>query len=283
VTSVLAAESFFALPLDAWSPQIEDRFFCSLKMKNGTFKTTKTSRFAEVESLLEPVLRPRLAAMKNVLDVAVSSGTTTLEFSEYLKKLGARASVVATDLFADGYLIPIVGGLTVLTDSSGFPLQYAIGGHPVRSWTRRLDYFTLAFAPRAAARAILSRSARSLIEKEKVKAVRLVTRQMENRKDIEFIEDDILNIAPALQGRFDLIRAANILNLDYFSESDLIRALKNIRSYLRGPGGLVLINRTAEKTNINSGSLYELDGVGKLQEILKIGKGSEIRDLIASI
>ena len=38
------------------------------------------------------------------------------------------------------------------------------------------------------------------------------------------IENDIIKLAPAFAGRFDFIRAANILNLNYFGERQILRS-----------------------------------------------------------
>ncbi len=42
-------------------------------------------------------------------------------------------------------------------------------------------------------------------------------------------------------GRFDLVRAANILNKSYFSTAQIRSAVSNIRSYLSGAGSLLIV------------------------------------------
>jgi hypothetical protein len=280
---LLSADRFFQLSPEQCTPEQERKFFSSLKMRNGTFKTTKSMRFAEIEGLLAPILKPRAASLKMILDVAASSGTTTIELSDFLTRLGAVANVVATDLYADGYVMRLGRGLGVLTDSSGFPLQYIFAGRPVRSWIRRLDYVTLTAWPRKFALRRVAQKSKSIIGRGEAFPVRLVTRQLEKREDIEFVEDDLMKQSPRLQHRFDLVRAANILNMDYFKEADLRHALVNIRGYLRGPGALLLVNRTEEKTDLNNGSLFELQPNGSFQEILRIGNGTEISALVRTI
>jgi len=71
---------------------------------------------------------------------------------------------------------------------------------------------------------------------------------------IELIEDDIFQPRAEFVGRFDLVRAANILNRNYFSEALLEGALHNLRSYMKGPGAFLLVTRTDEQTARNDGA-----------------------------
>jgi hypothetical protein len=94
------------------------------------------------------------------------------------------------------------------------------------------------------------------------------------------MEFDILKVSPQFAKRFDFVRAANILNLHYFSGEQLKVAVQNIKSYLRGRGSLLLVARTAEGGAENAASLFELLDSGKFAEIARYGKGSEVRDLV---
>jgi hypothetical protein len=279
---ILSAKEFFDMPIDQCSAELEASFFSRLKMRNGTFKTTRSSRFSDMEERLAQVMRSKADAMHEVLDLAVSSGTTTVELAQFMQKIGLNPRIVATDLYVHGQIVDLGPGFRVLVDASGFPLQYEVFGKPIRSWTRRLDYFTLFAAPLAIARRATHNSVTKAINQRKAKAVTLVTRQSMGRA-IEFVEQDIFSSKPEFERRFDFIRAANILNIDYFEEALLRQGLANIISYMRSPGSLLLVNRTAEKTNVNNGSLFELQISGYLKEILKIGIGSEIARLTDNI
>ena len=85
--------------------------------------------------------------------------------------------------------------------------------------------------------------------------------------------------SPELSHGFDLVRTANILNRNYFSDQDILRAIENIRSYLRKSGGLFLVTRT-NASQKNAGTLFELDSRGSFKVLARVGKGSEIERLV---
>src|SRR5262249_34847844 len=103
-------------------------------------------------------------------------------------------------------------------------------------------------------------------------------------KDIELLDDDITApTPPSLRGRFEVIRAANILNQSYFSTQQLREAVRHLRDRLVGPGAFLLIVRTEKGTDNNHGSLFCLDDHGSFEVRARIGRGSELEDLVLSI
>lgn len=275
----ITATDFFTTDKVNFDAKIETAFYATLKMRNGTFKLTRASRFDEIEHAFKSVLTSRAATIRSVLDIGVSTGVTTAEFADFLSSIGAAAEIVATDLYIDAYIVEPFRGFRILADHDGWPMQYDLGGKAIRPWTRRLDYLTLAFIPRKLARMYFQRQAANLIRQDKHKAVRLVSPRLINRTDIKLIEDDILVRADPLLRRFDLIRAANILNRDYFAEPLLQRAISNIHSYLRGPGALFLITRT-DASGRNAGTLFEIDENLIFRTVERSGGGSEIEKWI---
>jgi hypothetical protein len=63
----------------------EARFFSSLRLKNGAYKITRSHRLDDLNDLVNQLVPRRHL---KVMDVAVSSGTTTLEWIEALHKAG---------------------------------------------------------------------------------------------------------------------------------------------------------------------------------------------------
>lgn len=275
----ITATEFFTTSNLIVDPKIEARFYGTLKMRNGTFKLTRASRFDEIERVMGNALAERAARFRSILDVGVSTGVTTAEFADFLSSTGAAADFVATDLYIDAYIVEPLPGIRVLAGHDGWPMQYDIRGKVIRPWIRRLDYLTLAFIPRTLARMYFQRRAAALIGRGRHKAVRLISPRLAKRTDIKMIEDDILIRSPSFLRSFDLVRAANILNRDYFSESSLFRAIGNIHSYLRGPGAMFLITRTDASSN-NAGTLFELDDQLKFEVVKQVGGGSEIEEWI---
>ncbi len=278
---VLTARNYFSPERSNISAKAEADFYDSLKMRNNTFKRTSASRLSEVETVFAPLLRERTATIREALDIGVSTGTTTLELAKFLRSLGATTHVTATDLFVQAHIVETWPGIRVLADASGWPLQFEIFNLPVRAWTRKLDYLTLMAIPGAILRKMLRRKTQAMIATGNTTPVRMVNREIENRTDITVVENNILEHSSAFEGRFDFVRAANILNSNYFPDSDLSKAVANIKSYLRGPGSLVLITRT-NRALVNAGTLFELQGDGRLQVKARLGAGSELEDLALS-
>jgi hypothetical protein len=275
--TTLTARQFFTIGSTRVDPLEECEFFSRLKMRNGTFKFTRPSRFADLDAEIGSALSERGGALQQVLDVGASIGSTTIDLADFLAALGAMPRVVATDLFVDGHLVEIARGLWVLADAEGWPLQYDVAGRPMRAWIRRLDYLTMAIAPRLLAVALLRPRLRRMIAEARTMPVKMASQALAGR-NIELVENDILVPTVSFVGRFDFIRAANILNTGYFPVDQLTTAVSNIRSYCRGPGALVLILRSRGSTH--DGTLFELGAEGKFHVRDRIGKGSEIEPLV---
>jgi hypothetical protein len=276
------AAHFFSLAPSSVRPEMEAAFFSMLKMRNGTFKKTQPSRFSEIEAAFGPAFRERATRIRAALDVGVSSGLTTIEFADFLSAIGAHATVTGTDLFMKAHLVELGRHIRVLADAEGWPLQYDLGGVVFRPWTRRLDYVTQWWLPLRLAHSLSQRRVRNALSRGEGRAVSLVSPRLAGRDDVALLEDDVLRRSPALVGKFDVVRAANILNRNYFSSDRLRRAVSNLTSYMRGPGALLLVTRTDGARN-NAGTLFELGQNGSFKPIGRIGGGSEIEALISSL
>ena len=84
---------------------------------------------------------------------------------------------------------------------------------------------------------------------------------------------------PSWEQSFDVVRAANILNLDYFCPSRIITMIGNMASWLK-PGGLLFVCRTLDGDGTNHGSLYRKEHTPSLQLVHRYGQGSEVDRLI---
>jgi hypothetical protein len=260
--------------------EAEHRFFSSLKMRNGTFKTTRAARFEDVEAAFAHPIAAAAPRIRQVLDVGVSTGTTTLDLAGFLGRHGIPATVTGTDLFLDAHMVRLGPGLRVLTDADGWPLQYDLAGRAVRPWTRRLDYLTLAAPLLWTARRAVHARAQRAIRAGTSRPVRLVTPRVEGT--VHFVENDVFRHTPAFAGRFDLIRVGNLLNHEYFSAPLLRRGLANLASYLSGPGALLWVARTRERGG-NEASLFEWGAEGRFRGVAQVGPGSEIKPLLDGI
>lgn len=276
---ILSASKFYSSGTDSTDMALEAAFFPKLKMRNGTFKLTQPSRFQELEAAFRPYVEERADSLREVLDVGVSTGLTTVELARFLTDCGGAPSIVATDLFIEAHIVELVPGFTVFCDPEGWPLQYDVRGIAVRPWVRRLDYVTLAFIPLMLGRSVLRPRLRSRIMAGMSRPVQMITRSLPSNGEIEFVENDIMCRSDRFIRRFDMVRAANILNTGYFSPDQIHIAIENIHSYLRGPGALLMIART-NRARENAGTLFGLNGNGSFTALERVGGGSEIERLV---
>lgn len=278
---------------------LEEKFFCSLRLSNGVYKRTWARRFHDVDQTLIAEFQRLGVAPKSFLDVAVSSGASTIRWLESLQEAGLRPSMTATDLTMTVYLVRLLKWLHVLVDKEGFPLQYDVFGlawrprcrirfYPFGNGLLTLLWRTVYWG--VARRFDLMKRLKSLdgspppIDDPLIKAqLKLVTYRLRNNKDIELLDDDITApTPPSLRGRFEVIRAANILNPGYFSTQQLREGVRQLRDRLVGPGAFLLIVRT-EGADSNQGSLFRLNDNGSFNVQARIGRGSELEDIVLNL
>ena len=279
--------------------QLEKDFFSSVRLSNGVFKTTSALRLDDVNRAVVALFEKLGVAPETFLDVAVSSGVSTIEWFESLQQARLKPSMTATDLTMTAYLVRVGSWCTVLVDKEGFPLQYECCGFALRPWSPKRYYvlgdcfLTMLYRSlyrHFGQRLDLVKRLKSLqgnpppIDDPVIKArIQLVTWRLRGNKDIELLDDDITQpSSPQLRRRFDVIRAANILNRDYFPVPQLREAVINLRSRLVGPGTFLIVVCT-EDTGSNHGSVFRLDRTGAFEVLARIGRGSEIEDIVLAI
>ncbi|GLV22702.1 ATP-binding protein [Sphingobium sp. TomMM35A] len=279
---ILAATQFFSRPAEILPQQVEDAFFSSLKNPNNTFKCTWGGRFEQLDSLLVQVAKAQGLDVQQLLDVGVSSGTTTLDLCDALAREGYRPQITGTDYAIHAWIVPLGMRCAALMSKEGELLQIDLFGHSLPPWRRRLDYLTGMWLVRPILTSIFGQlAARKLRDGVGGWKVELVSPRILDHDRISVIEDDVLKPRITFASRFDVVRAANILNENYFGEADLRKAVKNLRSYLKGPGSLLFIVRTLASGE-HHGTLFALRESGVLEVVKRIGAGSEIEKLLAT-
>ncbi|HEX3953422.1 MAG TPA: class I SAM-dependent methyltransferase [Stellaceae bacterium] len=272
---VLAAAKFFT-PGFMPTPEQEAAFFSSLRLGNGVFKTTADRRLDDLNALMFGEWAKTGFRPSRVLDVGVSSGVSSVEWIEALRAAGFDASMLATDLSLHGYLLQLAPLYRVLADAAYAPLQHAIFGVPLRPWRRRIDYLTGMAVVSAALNTLFGALRRRAAASGQ--GVLLVSRRAQDNPHLEFAQEDIL-APPSADRRFDAIRAANILNLEYFAEPQLRSAVAGLKQRLAGAGSYLAINRTHQDGS-NRGSLFRLGEDGRFRCVARLGDGSEIERLV---
>ena len=277
----LTAAKFFLDPARRSSAEDEARFFRSLKVRNRNSKQTGRGRLDALNALAIGLLNKPGRRIASALDIGISSGVTTAELYDAFRNAGLSPSLVATDLSIYASIVHVSPDVRVLIDSAGDILQYDVRGFAVRPWRRRLDHFTGMALVKSAIEKRYAKAAREAAKGGSTKSERvaLINPRLAANDDIEVLEDDLLKRNPNFTARFDFIRAANVLNREYFDEATLKGAIATLKSYLSGPGALLLIVRTNDETG-HHGAFYELGADGRLTGVETVGGGSELAAII---
>lgn len=270
---------------------LERGFFSSLRLRNGTYKYTYASRLDDLNELVLPLLPA--ARPLQIMDVAVSSGISTLEWLQQLSRAGIEHQMVAGDLTVNAFLISRGRHMHVLIDGTGHPLQYEVLGRvfPAPPGRRRRAVYFLplwllgralaAHFGRLRAECLQSPAGRAEFEGGLVcRRIALVSPRLRRPANLEVVEDDIID-GEWRGRRFHVLRAANILNHCYFDEPTLTRALANLRARVV-PGGLLVICRT-EPSGYNHGTVFRLRADSTLTPVARVGRGSEVEGLALAL
>jgi hypothetical protein len=274
---MISAYKYFNCPIETLMPETENNFFSGIRIANRTFKTTLSGRMSDLDAVTIQLARDRGWQNPVILDVGVSSGATTVDLLETMRSSGLRPTITATDLIIEAKIFAIAPGIRVLEDSLGNPLQYEFFGWGIRPWNRPsgLDFVTGYFLLRSLARMLAAKSPRSHVMNVKLVSRRRVRGTM---NEIEFLESDLTKRHSEFDNRFDIVRAANVLNRGYFESPKLQGMIDNLTTYARKSGGLIIINRTHED-GTNHGTFFEVSDNAP-HVVQRIGSGSEIEALV---
>lgn len=279
---MLTASAFFRTPASNLTPAMEQEFFSSLMARNKTYKTTFHKRFEEINRYLVQEIKSGHMHAGSILDIGISSGISTVELYEELRSQGVQTKIVGTDILVHAYLVKVFHDCYAMVDSEGFPLRLDVFGRGMLPWVRSQDYNTGFFVIRKLINVIFAGRSRRILSRapdSRIQNVKLVTPRLLSSDDIRVCRDDIAQYNPEFAQKFDLIRAANVMNKGYFSEEVLQAMLKNIRKYLSGTDSGLLIVRTHED-NVNHGTLFRTAENGHLEVVERFGAGSEIESMV---
>ncbi|WP_050400198.1 hypothetical protein [Bradyrhizobium embrapense] len=273
----------FLTEADAFTQTQEAAFFASIRLRNGTYKTTDHHRLDDLNMLVIGEWKKLGSKPSQIMDVGVSSGISSLEWADALTRADIDAKILATDLCMRGSLVRLLPGYEVLLDRDGKVLQHIVANRPVRWYLNGPRDFLKGTGFVVAALNTLAGVLLPLTNmREGGRDVLLVNPRARDDARLSFAEDDILAPNPArLRGRFDAIRVSNLLNHGYFNEAQLRRAVNNLRDRLVGAGSFLIVNRTLAN-GTNHGTLFRLSCANKFEVVAELGEGSEIGDIVLS-
>jgi hypothetical protein len=268
--------------------ELERVFFAAIRLKNGTYKFTYSRRMDDLNALVNthlPAERPL-----RVMDVAVSSGMSTAEWADSMNAAGITHTMLAGDLTAHAFLISATPNLHVLVDRSGYPLQYDIFGAAVPNppgkrnllkygpWIWLLDAANrLGLAPDAA---LASKPDGCVRFGVRCRPVMFTSPRLHTRSTMRVIDDDILEPWQRAE-QFHVLRAANILNLDYFGAEVLTKMMANLRARLL-PGGLFVVCRTSDE-GVNHATMFRLNDDRRFTMVARLHGGADVEDLVLAL
>ncbi|MGA8745504.1 MAG: hypothetical protein WB507_06545 [Solirubrobacterales bacterium] len=263
------------------APDVEQRFFGKVRLPNGTWKTTYPNRLDDLNEWLLDFL-PRGQCLR-VMDVAVSSGISTLEWSDYLTENSVRHSLVAGDLVTDGRLMSWGNWFAVLFDDCGEPLLLEVRSlaltlsarRPVRLARPALSPLLRRIATRARPVSADETMRGGLVQRP----ISLVSPELHRRAGVEVVSDDV-TVSGRFPAAFDVLRAANLVQPSYFDEPEMVQVIANLRDRVRDGGLLVLVRTTQDGTNRATIFRRERD---HLREESSLNGGSEISELVLAL
>jgi len=262
--------------------EVQRMFHAGLLLRNGVYRTTLANRMTSTLPRLLSLARELGPHPVRVLDVACSSGISTLEMHQAFVEGGVPCETCGTDLLLWVDFVRRDDGVGVLFDHGGQVLQVEIGkwASPWR-WRPR----DRVLRPRLVARA------RRVVEKDlepfraalhgpvaghRAAKVSLLSSQVEGVAGLRFVEEDILQ--PRVTGPFSLIRAANILNLGYFDADGIRRMARALGDRLQEGGALVIV-RSEGPRPINRGTVFRRRE-GRLVAEAHMNSGSEAAGIV---
>lgn len=279
---MILASKFLSLLPEEVTPQAEEEFFTSLKLRNGTYKTTFQNRFSDINLELRRMVESGDVNVDNILDIGISSGSSTLELYQELGPMASKSKITGTDLMPEAYLVNVLPCCFALVDSTGYPLRYDIFNWSMKPWVVSSDYRNGFFIIRKCANIALGYRAGMMIARpgsRRVQKVELITPILRNHANVIVKKDDITKYNITLDGMFNFVRAANVLNRGYFTEATLMGAVDNIIRYLAKPRATLLVART-HGDGVNHGTLFEIGQNAECVVKKRFGRGSEVEEII---
>lgn len=265
--------------------RVEDEFYRGILLPNGVYKTTHAHRMDDLLPQVLSRVTSNLGDHARILDVACSSGVSTAELHRALRKVSPACTTRGTDLMLFANYVCREDGVGMLLDGDGHLLQVELGRW-ASPWKWR---------PRdRALRPLRSLRARQVVRADletfrdavhrprpgyRVQRISFLSSLALGVDGLQFEEEDIM--APRVHGPFDLIRAANILNDDYFDRA-VLREMATALAARLVPGGWMLVVRSRMAHPANRATLFQRQA-GRLHVVERMNGGVEIGGLLEDL
>ena len=265
----------------------EEDILCGFTVASSVFKRTSRERMAQFDDATITTITSLGCLFKpfTVHDMAVSDGRTACDFFLKLSaELNDLIEFYATDLCLKVTAVREPGSrTTVVVDDKNNVLQliyppFVLPMHAIESWLFPVNRLLRIVLMRTAAKRAFERNKSGGKELERTE-VRLVCREarrlLEERKNFHLDEYDLFEKATR---PYSLVRAMNILNLSYFTESAIATALVNVYESLEEEG-LFVVGSNGDAGSTVDGAIYAKRG-GGFSCVYSSGKGSAIDNIV---
>ncbi|MGB7150318.1 MAG: hypothetical protein WBD45_14270 [Terriglobales bacterium] len=270
---------------------IQERMLRWFRVRNGVQKRTYAQRFDDFDRVSVSVIAANFPTRQDIRvhDIGASDGRTSCGFYKPLNHLyGERLHFLASDYAPYLYVLKRVKGASrLIIDDRLDVLQivtppFVFIVHHLQS--RRLvplSYLIRLLMTVVYARPLLEGYKAGCPDIERTR-LELLCREcracISQQNNFRFDSYDVLS-GPT--ERFDIIRAMNLLNYDYFPEAQLRSAVQNVIQSL-SEGGLFIIGSNAEPGTMVDGGIYKKTK-SRMKGIAISGKGSQIDALICDV
>ncbi len=263
-------KSFFVYDITK-STEIEEAIFYNKVISlysnnNNTSKTTYGGRFDDLNNVLLQLIDNR--KIIKIHDVAISSGVTTADLYNFLNNKNINAQIDASDSFST---IEYYGDdIKYFFDSNNNLIQ--IYFYRLFLGLKISNYFFIS-------KLLFLLQSFFKNTRKKRKKIYLFDKQFHkyfSNKQINYFDFDLFDINHSNK-KYDFIRVMNVLNLIYFTDQQIIFAVKNLFESLED-NGIILIGRTSLE-GINNATFYKKNN-NKLFSIKSMNNGYEHDSLI---
>ncbi len=234
------------------------RILQNLRLR-GVWKWTGRHRLVRMDRLLSDLVAAEGWTSLRMLDIGASDGITSLDTVEHLRQAnGMEVSLTMID--RDVRLLALRRGPFVL---------YATPSR--RPILVRLGRLALCLEPMQGIEGVLCNGLAASLSRRCARwaegaaatapSIPLVNPAAAHCPSIEVRERDLFDRNPEWDGRFDVVRASNVLTLSYYTESRIGEALGVLHGYLR-EGGVLVISRNliGERDETETGGLWRKRG-----------------------
>jgi len=247
---------------------------------DGTDKRTGWGRLLEIDKWITSVINKSGSSPFTFLEVGGSDGSTTYELMQHLHnefKSEINAVILEKQLRLHCY---VKNNLSyyLTHDNRPFLLQFGTIGVLLE---RNIGRMRFLFNPLVR---IIQKCLKSweiekyLLKDEDILFINPLIRETSN---IVWVEQNLFDFNESLSENFNLIRCSNILNREYFSDSDITIAIQLLKRYLK-QGGFLVVSRSIDGidgTSYATASIWRKHD-NELTHVSDLNDGSEIKVLL---